>query len=254
MSVWNHLQSPWWGVLPCLLLALGCGVSDEEEPVDGDPADTGAQVGAAGRNGQAGAPNVSSRAGAGGAPGASGGGGSNSLGMGGAASGSASIGDGETGVFVGITAAHNAVRSELGLPNLTWSSDLAVVAQDWADTLASDCGAFMHRQPNMYGENLAAQFSTGLNNPMTAEEAVDGWAAEVDCWTFGAIQRGEACEAACTQRLNASGCGHYTQIVWRSTREVGCGYARCNQSGGALMQIWVCNYDPPGNVIGREPY
>jgi hypothetical protein len=33
------------------------------------------------------------------------------------------------------------------------------------------------------------------------------------------------------------------QIVWAKTRAVGCAVAKCPRRG-----IWVCNYDPPGNV------
>ncbi len=44
-------------------------------------------------------------------------------------------------------------------------------------------------------------------------------------------------------------CGHYTQIVWASTKEVGCGVAR-----NAHREIWVCDYNPPGNYIGKRPY
>ncbi len=39
--------------------------------------------------------------------------------------------------------------------------------------------------------------------------------------------------------------GHFTQVVWRGTAEVGCGTMTC---GG--MDVWVCNYDPPGNMEG----
>ncbi len=43
-------------------------------------------------------------------------------------------------------------------------------------------------------------------------------------------------------------CGHYTQVVWANAGRVGCGMARCDNS-----EIWVCNYAPPGNVVGRRP-
>jgi pathogenesis-related protein 1 len=39
-------------------------------------------------------------------------------------------------------------------------------------------------------------------------------------------------------------CGHYTQIVWPSTEEVGCGMAVCPSLG----QVWACRYRPRGNV------
>jgi hypothetical protein len=44
-------------------------------------------------------------------------------------------------------------------------------------------------------------------------------------------------------------CGHYTQVVWRSTHLVGCGMVSC---GGS--EVWVCNYSPAGNYVGERPY
>lgn len=40
--------------------------------------------------------------------------------------------------------------------------------------------------------------------------------------------------------------GHFTQIVWRDSRELGVGMAK-NRSGQIFV---VANYDPPGNFIG----
>lgn len=39
--------------------------------------------------------------------------------------------------------------------------------------------------------------------------------------------------------------GHFTQIVWKGTTEVGCFTAEC---GGSA--ITACNYSPPGNYGG----
>ena len=44
-------------------------------------------------------------------------------------------------------------------------------------------------------------------------------------------------------------CGHYTQIVWRKSQRLGCGMASCGDT-----EVWVCNYDPPGNFLGQRPY
>ncbi len=50
-------------------------------------------------------------------------------------------------------------------------------------------------------------------------------------------------------------CGHYTQLVWRDTERVGCGVANCNNVDGfGAGNLWVCNYDPPGNYVGERPY
>jgi pathogenesis-related protein 1 len=54
-------------------------------------------------------------------------------------------------------------------------------------------------------------------------------------------------------------CGHYTQIVWRSSQRLGCGVAVCTTGSpwGSPSPSWtyvVCNYDPPGNYVGQRPY
>ncbi len=48
---------------------------------------------------------------------------------------------------------------------------------------------------------------------------------------------------------------HFTQVVWKSTTQLGCGIALCpglfgNRQGPATYH--VCLYDPVGNVVGEE--
>ena len=44
--------------------------------------------------------------------------------------------------------------------------------------------------------------------------------------------------------------GHFTQVVWKSSRRIGCGQAvSYGKVGGTYT---VCNYDPPGNVLKEE--
>lgn len=173
---------------------------------------------------------------------------------------------GETGIFVGMTAAHNAARAELALspplPDLTWSEDLATFAQEWADNLTNDtnCGTIFHRTQRMYGENIGIQGTAGRFDEYAPEEAVQSWVAEVACWEYGTIlgnrapsAGSESCDSVCIEKQHSSGCGHYTQVIWRNTREVGCGYAMCND-GRFDFQTWVCNYNPPGNFVGQTPY
>ncbi|MFN9811079.1 MAG: CAP domain-containing protein [Deltaproteobacteria bacterium] len=158
-------------------------------------------------------------------------------------------GAGETGRMVGMTEAHNRFRAMAAtddpLPALIWDTELAAVAQAYSEELArSGCG-LMHSSTG-YGENLYWQ--RGLT--VSAADVVEGWHAEIACYRYGPFMRGDACDMACTRRMNASGCGHYTQVVWRDTRRLGCGMATC--SNGA--EIWTCNYDPAGNYLGQEPY
>src|SRR5260221_14613927 len=96
-----------------------------------------------------------------------------------------------------------------------------------------------------YGENLA--FFGGT--PGTASQVVQAWAGARSCYTYGKLETTDSCSSACS---SSGGCGHYTQLVWRDTELVGWGVARC--SGGGSREIWVCNFDPPGNYIGQAPY
>lgn len=42
--------------------------------------------------------------------------------------------------------------------------------------------------------------------------------------------------------------GHFTQMVWKDTQRVGCASSKSKKTGRIYI---VCNYYPPGNVIGK---
>jgi len=143
-----------------------------------------------------------------------------------------------------IVGAHNAWRARVGTTPLVWSVELADRARRWAETLAgSGCGLQVSRG-DAVGENLywagPVLRDTGRRaEPITPAAVVDAWASEATDYSYGrnACARGKTC-------------GHYTQIVWGSTREVGCATATCPDEG----VVWVCNYWPAGNVRGQRPY
>ncbi len=126
--------------------------------------------------------------------------------------------------------AHNEVRARVGVGPLKWSAKLEESAQDWAEALVAR-NQFAHRPNLPYGQNLFASTA-----PQSAEYVVRAWASEAREYDY----RTNRCSGMC---------GHYTQIVWARTRELGCGVAR-----GPRRQVWVCEYDPPGNWVGRRPY
>ncbi|MEO8128636.1 MAG: CAP domain-containing protein [Bryobacteraceae bacterium] len=114
---------------------------------------------------------------------------------------------------------------------LTWSTKLASISQDWANTLLKR-RQIAHRPDSPYGENVFA-ISGASSSP---RQVVDSWAAESRDYDY----RSDRCRGTC---------GHYTQIVWRGTKEVGCAVAR--KDG---QEVWVCNYHPAGNWMGERPY
>jgi uncharacterized protein YkwD len=134
---------------------------------------------------------------------------------------------------------HNQVRAEVGVGAVTWSNPLAAYAQEWANHLAGTGCRMEHRpksgpRKQQYGENLF----TGTEGYYGVADAVSSWASEKKYY------RGEKIDYSNYQKV-----GHYTQMVWRNTRQVGCAKVSCQ---GRI--IIVCNYDPPGNVIGQRPY
>lgn len=120
--------------------------------------------------------------------------------------------------------AHNDYRTKHCAPPLEWSDELAKVAQAWANKLKAAGCAFDH-SGSKYGENLAA----GTSGAMPPEHVVEMWYREVERYNFK--RGGFSMET-----------GHFTQLVWKNTRRVGCGMTTCKG-----YDYWVCNYDPAGN-------
>jgi uncharacterized protein YkwD len=137
---------------------------------------------------------------------------------------------GQSAISTDMLAAHNAVRARVKVPALTWSEKLASEAQRWANRLLAS-NKFDHRESE-YGENLFDIWGDSA----TAAFVVGTWDAEAQDYNYAH----NTCRKVC---------GHYTQVVWASTKQVGCGVARDSK-----REVWVCNYDPPGNWVGKRPY
>ncbi len=133
-----------------------------------------------------------------------------------------------------ITAHHNKVRADVGVGPLTWSSGIAGYAQQWAEQLAHSSCSMKHRSPNAYGENLFQ----GTVGAYSALDAAKLWEDERKLYDGGVLKAPGWLAA-----------GHYTQMVWRQTTHLGCGQAVCRNT-----LIVACNYNPPGNYLGRKPY
>jgi pathogenesis-related protein 1 len=141
---------------------------------------------------------------------------------------------------------HNRWRAAVGVPVLRWSDDLADSAQRWADNLRRSRNCLPAHSPDpARGENLywagALRWSDGRVETQAVSPmlVVGAWAEERN--------RYDPLAGACRP---GAVCGHYTQLVWRRTTEVGCGMAVCPD----LSQVWVCHYRPPGNYADQRAY
>lgn len=133
-----------------------------------------------------------------------------------------------------VLAYHNYVRDIHGAPALAWDQTLADYAQSYADYLASDVTCPFAHSGGSYGENLAI----GYNSVLSSMEA---WYNEVADYDFVAAEFVQAAS-------------HFTQMVWKDTTSVGCGFAQCSPdstSPYASGYYLVCEYNPRGNFIGE---
>ena len=139
-----------------------------------------------------------------------------------------------------LLAAHNAERAALGIPPLQWNDRLAADARGWADELARS-GKFEHspdapgEEPQ--GENLWA----GTPRAFSPEAMVRLWVSEKRDYRPGVFPYN-------SRSGDVENVGHYTQLIWRSSRQVGCASAV-----GVREEFLVCRYSEAGNVYGERP-
>jgi len=157
--------------------------------------------------------------------------------------------DAESLAATGVTGRHNLVRATVdppaspALPPLCYDADVEASAQAWADGCV-----YAHSGS---GENLYAYVTTGAPPATPQLDAVDSWAGEAADYDYGP----NACDPGKV-------CGHYTQVVWRDTTHLGCGVKLCPPASSPFAppfdaySWWyvVCQYEPPGNVVGQHPY
>jgi len=133
---------------------------------------------------------------------------------------------------------HNEIRQELYTgADVSWSDTVASTAQAYAEVLASK-GTMEHDMNTPYGENLAI---ATYNIDYTT--ATNMWYEEKPYYDY-----------ASNDCISGEMCGHYTQIIWKDTTEIGCGSAIIQTGRFENGVIVVCRYNPSGNYIGVQPY
>ncbi|XP_073716607.1 GLI pathogenesis-related 2 isoform X1 [Misgurnus anguillicaudatus] len=122
---------------------------------------------------------------------------------------------------------HNTYRKQHGAPPLAINRNLCRSAQAWAEHLLS-IKTLKHSQKD-YGENLYYAWSSGTTK-LTGREAVESWYKEIKHYNFG--RPGFSSET-----------GHFTQVVWKDTKELGIGLATDGNTTFVVGQ-----YLPAGNI------
>lgn len=134
-------------------------------------------------------------------------------------------------------AALNACRSIHSVPSLSYNRDIERVAQEWADHLARTNG-FSHNPRATYkdqnlGENIASRWTSNRED-YPAAQPVEQWYKEIERYDF--------------KTYSGPKTGHFTQVVWKGSKEVGIGRAQSNDG----TWIVVANFFPAGNYVGQH--
>ena len=136
---------------------------------------------------------------------------------------------------------HNKARAEVGVSPLLWSPQLAEYAQRWANHLVENGKCNLEHRPGsgewkgIYGENIAML----VPNKNASLESSVMWYSEISKF-----------QNVTLTSTNWYDAGHYSQMVWRNTKSMGMGSAKCTNG----YYIVVGNYDPPGNYTGEKAY
>ena len=141
---------------------------------------------------------------------------------------------------------HNDARKEVGVTPLVWSEKLEEQALKYAKQIART-NDYKHSNTED-GENLAMFYEYEESNKVKTfvysdtplYDASMAWYEEIKDYKYSKIKR---------FRIGPK-IGHYTQMVWKDTKEVGIASA-ISKNGKVYV---VARYYPVGNYLGEYPY
>ncbi|VUZ47891.1 unnamed protein product, partial [Hymenolepis diminuta] len=146
-----------------------------------------------------------------------------------------------------ILSDHNGFRSIVSpsasnMLQMSYNTTLESLAQKWVNYCVWKHPGTSDVEYSGYGQNLGMTTASSLN----LQTIVDMWDKEKADYTYST----NTCSKTC---------GHYTQVVWAKSLQIGCAYQTCtNFSIGSKTYpkafFIACQYSPPGNYIGQKPY
>jgi len=133
---------------------------------------------------------------------------------------------------------------------MTWNEELAAVAQRWADQCTFGHDDDRNKCDGTYvGQNA---YSSWNSQESTWEGLMDTMGNAVQAWYDEVIDPGFP-NTDISPFVFSYGAGHYTQVVWAESAEVGCGMTYYDDDGWFATLI-VCNYAVGGNMVGGNMY
>lgn len=124
---------------------------------------------------------------------------------------------------------HNELRSKHLAPSLTINHELNQIAQNYANILAQT-NTFKHSGNTFHGNPLGENLYKCIGVQLTGTKMTQAWYNEIKDWDFNKAEF-------------TPGTGHFTQLIWANSREVGFGIAQAEDG----WYYGVANYYPAGN-------
>lgn len=135
---------------------------------------------------------------------------------------------------------HNKLRASHGAPPMKAADDLIQYSQNWVNDIAKR-DTMEHSKCTLpsggrVGENIYMYWSSDNSAMANSKNATQSWYDEIKDYNFD-------------KPGFAMNTGHFTQVVWKGSTELGIAWAKA--SSGSIYV--VANYRPAGNMMGDFP-
>ena len=134
---------------------------------------------------------------------------------------------------------HNTLRKKHQAGALTKLTDIAKLAQNTADGCLA-AGGLVHSGTSYNGKWMGQNLFVSGGVAPTGAGVADNWYSENKNYDY-----------ASGGSKNGGVVGHFTQLVWKATTQIGCAVAEGSWSGYKPSYFVCCNYFPGGNMLGQ---
>ena len=135
---------------------------------------------------------------------------------------------------------HNILRAKHNSPSLTRLDDLAELAKVTLDGCIA-AGTLVHSGTSYNGQWMGQNLHLS-SYPPTADSVLNGWYTKEE----------KNYDYDTGKSANGGVVGHFTQVVWKSSKQIGCAVKTGAWGNYANSYYVCCNYFPGGNWVGEE--
>ncbi len=128
---------------------------------------------------------------------------------------------------------HNKLRKMHHVQPLKLNKELCKIAENYSKELAKR-NSFEHSNNKYQGKNLGENLFMCQGKSINGYDMSQSWYDEINNYSF-------------KNATFKSGTGHFTQLIWKNSTDVGFGYCKNNKG----IYYGVANYFPAGNYMGQ---